>query len=323
MTAPTTPLPVPVITTLLPANATAGAAAFMLTVDATSANGGSLVPCSVVNWNGSPRTTTFIGTTGVNAAISAADVANSGPAQVTVTNPTAGGGGGTSNALTFTIFSTAAGTVSSSARIASLAQTASASSGSVTSSTVSDGSLPAPTMTPDNRYAVFVLASTDGVTETPGTPENIFVRDTCTGAPAGCTPSVSLTSIGFNSNPADGDSISPSISADGRYVVYISSATNLVVSDTNGVADVFVRDTCAGVASGCAPSTQRVSVASDGTQFIDASTSASISTDGRYVTFESVAANPGAASSVSSSGIFLRDTCAGAAACTPSTQQLR
>ena len=46
-----------------------------------------------------------------------------------------------------------------------------------------------PLLSSDHRYAVQVLASTDGVTEIPGTPQNIFVRDTCQGAPSGCTPS--------------------------------------------------------------------------------------------------------------------------------------
>jgi hypothetical protein len=177
-------------------------------------------------------------------------------------------------------------------------------------------------MSADKRYTVIVLASTDGVKEVPGTPENIFVRDTCTGAPAGCAPSATLASIGLNGNPADGDSISPSISADGRYVSFLSSAMNLVDSDTNGVADVFVRDTCAGAPSGCTPSTQRVSVATDGAQADGASTSAAIGATGRYVTFESAATNLGSGSS-SASGIFLRDTCAGApSGCTPSTQPL-
>jgi hypothetical protein len=184
-------------------------------------------------------------------------------------------------------------------------------------------SLSMPGMSADKRYAVFVLASTDGITETAGTVQNVFVRDTCVGVPAGCTPSTSLLSLGFNSNPADGDSISPSISADGRYVAFVSSATNLVDSDTNGVADIFVRDTCAGASSGCTPSTQRVSVATDGTQGNDASTSATISATGRYLTFRSTATNLDPAASPNSSGIFLRDTCAGApSGCTPSTQEL-
>jgi len=135
---------------------------------------------------------------------------------------------------------------------------------------------------------------------------------------------VTLASIGFTGNPADGNSISPSISADGRYVTFISSATDLVNGDTNGVADVFVRDTCAGAESGCTPSTQRVSVASDGTQANGESTSATISPSGRYVTFYSSATNLGGSVSWSTAGVFLRDTCAGAGTdCTPSTQQLQ
>ena len=309
----TTPLPVPAITTLIPFNTPVGSPAFMLGVDASGAGGGSLVPCSVVQWNGSPRTTTFAGPTGLNAAISAADVASASMIPVTVFTLKDGGGGGTSNALTFTVFTPPA----PAAGIVSLAQSAARAS----SATAGPVALPAPSMSADRRYSVVVLASTDGVTEVSGTPENVFVRDACTGAPAGCAPSVSIASVGLNSNPADGDSISPSISADGRYVAFLSSAMNLVDSDTNGVMDVFVRDTCAGAPSGCTPSTQRVSVATGGAQANAASTSATISATGRFVTFESAATNLGAISS--SSGIFLRDTCAGVASgCTPSTQPL-
>jgi hypothetical protein len=133
---------------------------------------------------------------------------------------------------------------------------------------------------------------------------------------------VTLASIGLNNNPSDGDSISPSISADGRYVTFLSTARNLVDSDTNGVADAFVRDTCAGAPSGCVATTHRVSVTTNGVQANAASTSATISGTGRYVTFASAATNLGAPSS--SQGIYLRDTCAGAsAACTPSTEQLQ
>jgi hypothetical protein len=311
----TTPLPAPVITTLLPANTAAGSPAFLLGVDASGASGGSLAPCSVVQWNGSPRTTTFTGPTGVNAAISAADVATAASIPVTVFTLTDGGGGGTSNALAFTVFTPPAVPV---ARVATVAQSAAGAA----AATVGSPSLATRSMSTDKRYTVLVLASTDGVNEVLGTPKNIFVRDTCTGAPSGCTPSVTPASIGLNSNPADGDSISPSISADGRFVVFLSSAMNLVDSDTNGVTDVFVRDTCAGAPSGCSPSTRRVSVATDGTQANGASTSATIDATGRYITFESEATNLAPTSS-STSGIFLRDTCTGApASCTPSTQPL-
>jgi hypothetical protein len=92
-------------------------------------------------------------------------------------------------------------------------------------------------------------------------------------------------------------------------------------ADINGAADVFVRDTCTGAPDGCAPSTQRVSIASDGTQANGASASAAISATGRYVTFRSLATNLDAASSSVLPGIFVRDTCVGAPqGCMPSTQ---
>jgi trimeric autotransporter adhesin len=311
LTPPTT-LTAPSITSLTPASADSGAAGFLLTVN--DDQNSSLLPCSVVQWNGSARTTTFVGVTGLNASISAADVANPGMIPVTVFTP--GPGGGTSNAITFTVYGPPF-PAERKAAVENVGQAANADSGS-------SDPLSLPLTSAAGRYAAFVLASIDGVTETPGAPENIFVRDTCTGAPAGCTPSLLLASIGFTGNPADGNSISPSISADGRYVTFISSATNLVDGDTNGLADVFVRDTCAGAESGCTPSTQRVSVASDGTQANGESTSATIGADGRYITFFSSATNLGGSVSSSASGIFLRDTCEGAGTdCTPSTQQLQ
>jgi hypothetical protein len=318
----TTPLTVPVINTLLPSNVAAGSPAFLLGVDGTNVNGGSLLPCSVVEWNGSPRTTTFTSLTGLNAAISAADVASAAIVPVTVFTLTDGGGGGTSNALNFTVFipPASSGQMSSSHTTSLFAQAA-ASAASGTTGAVSPA-LPMPTLSADKRYSAAVLASADGVAEIPGAHKNVFVRDTCAGAPAGCTPSVTIASIGLDSNPADGDSISPSISANGRYVAFLSSSMNLVDSDTNGVVDVFVRDTCAGAPTGCTPSTQRVSVATDGTQANAAGTSATISRDGRYVTFITAATNLGS-SAPFASGIFLRDTCAGAASpCTPSTEPL-
>jgi hypothetical protein len=111
------------------------------------------------------------------------------------------------------------------------------------------------------------------------------------------------------------------MSADGRYVAFLSSATNLVSSGTNGMMQAFVRDTCTGAAPGCTPSTQLISVTTGGTQANGPTTSATVDATGRYITFDSSATNLGAISS--SGGIFLRDTCVGAApGCTPSTQAL-
>jgi hypothetical protein len=66
-------------------------------------------------------------------------------------------------------------------------------------------------------------------------------------------------------------------------------ATDLVAGDTNGARDIFIRDTCAGVSSGCAPSTVRVSVALDGTQGNGDSSRPVIGANGRFVVFISAA----------------------------------
>ena len=91
--------PVPAITTLSPNSGTAGGPAFTLTVD-----GSNFVAGSVVRWNGSDRVTTFGNNAQLTAAITAADIATAGTANVTVFNPTPGGG--ESAPATFTITTT-------------------------------------------------------------------------------------------------------------------------------------------------------------------------------------------------------------------------
>jgi hypothetical protein len=88
--------PVPTITAINPSSAVAGSGGFTLTITGTN-----FVNGSVVRWNGSPRTTTFVSSTRLEAAIPASDVATAGTANVTVFNPAPGGG--TSNTATFTI----------------------------------------------------------------------------------------------------------------------------------------------------------------------------------------------------------------------------
>ena len=97
----------------------------------------------------------------------------------------------------------------------------------------------------------------------------------------GNTIRVSVASDGTQSNH---DSYNPSISADGRFVAFESEATNLVSGDTNNFQDIFVHDRQTG-------QTTRVSVASDGTQANGHSYAPSISADGRYVAFASLASN--------------------------------
>jgi hypothetical protein len=89
--------PVPSVTILDPASATAGGPAFTLTVQGSNFKSG----VSTVRWNGSSRSTTFISSTQLQASILASDIASAGSASVTVYNSPPGGG--TSNALSFAI----------------------------------------------------------------------------------------------------------------------------------------------------------------------------------------------------------------------------
>jgi trimeric autotransporter adhesin len=178
------------------------------------------------------------------------------------------------------------------------------------------------------RYVAFVASSADPSTATVTGMDKIYLRDTCQGAPAGCTPATVLVSVGFDGTDPNGASRSPSISASGRFVAFASDANNLIKGDANGVADIFLRDTCIGAPAGCVPATTRVSSGPDGIEANGASASPSISPDGRFVAFDSAATNLLSDGSVysppgASTEAFLHDTCFGAASsCTPSTTRL-
>jgi len=90
------PNPVPSLTALSPSSATHGGPSFTLTI-----TGSNFVSGCAAKWNGSGLKTTFVNSGKVTATVPASDIANAGTASVTVVNPTPGGG--TSNALTFTI----------------------------------------------------------------------------------------------------------------------------------------------------------------------------------------------------------------------------
>jgi uncharacterized repeat protein (TIGR01451 family) len=88
--------PVPVLTSLSPSNAYVGSNAFTLTVE-----GADFISTSTVLWNGGSRATTFVSSTQLQAAITAADIATAGSATVTVSTPAPGGG--VSNGLSFNV----------------------------------------------------------------------------------------------------------------------------------------------------------------------------------------------------------------------------
>ncbi len=106
---------------------------------------------------------------------------------------------------------------------------------------------------------------------------------------------VSVDPDGVQANGASGF---PSISSDGRYVVFETDATNLVPGDTNGVTDIILADLQTG-------GRQRISVATDGTQANGASTKPWITADGNYVVYQSLASNLVSGDTNGQSDIFL------------------
>jgi hypothetical protein len=122
---------------------------------------------------------------------------------------------------------------------------------------------------------------------------DIFVRDRKTGN----TRRVSIRSNGTQGN---GGSQIPDISNSGRYVTFISSASNLVAGDTNGTSDIFVHDRKT-------DKTTRVSTRSNGDQANGVSSYPRISGDGRFVAFESAASNLVAADNNGLTDIFVKD----------------
>jgi Tol biopolymer transport system component len=133
-----------------------------------------------------------------------------------------------------------------------------------------------PAINADGRYVAFRSPATNLVGGDTNGCEDIFVRDRETGT----TQLVSLSTGGQQGN---GDSIDPVVSIEGRFVAFTSDASNLVAWDTNGVADVFVRDRVLGTA-------ERVSIATNGIQGDADSQFASIGGDGRFVSFASASA---------------------------------
>ena len=136
-----------------------------------------------------------------------------------------------------------------------------------------------PSISADGRFVAFESSATNLVENDTNNTVDIFVRNRLTGQ----TERVSVSTSGVQGN---GFSQFPSISADGRFVVFESSATNLVENDTNKNSDAFVHDRLTG-------QTERVSVDSSGIQGNTSAISyaATISADGRFVAFHSVANN--------------------------------
>jgi len=152
-----------------------------------------------------------------------------------------------------------------------------------------------PAVSADGRYITFFSTASNLVVGDTNNRVDVFVHDRQTGV----TERVSVDSVG---NEGNASSEFPAISADGRYVAFDSSASNLVPADTNGefCIDVFVHDRQTGA-------TERVSVDSVGNEGNEWSRYPAISADGRYVAFESWAWNLVPGDTNGSQDVFVHD----------------
>ena len=134
-----------------------------------------------------------------------------------------------------------------------------------------------PSISADGRYVAFASHATNLVAGDTNGVADVFVHDRVTGVTV-------RASVGPGGVQGSGASRDPDLSDDGTVVAFTSNAFELIASDANGVADVFVRDLAAGV-------TTRVSVTSTGGEADQASGAPAISGDGRVVAFTSAASN--------------------------------
>lgn len=150
-----------------------------------------------------------------------------------------------------------------------------------------------PVISADGRYIAFLSAADNLGGPQTFTFVDAYRHDRQTGV-------TTLITRGLNGAEANGDSSDLSISADGRFIVFTSDASNLVADDTNGVSDVFLYDAQTQAIT-------RLSVTADGQQLTEFSGTPSISADGAFVAFTSRAPNLVAGDTNGTTDIFVRD----------------
>jgi hypothetical protein len=262
--------PVPNITSISPTSAVSGGLGFSLIV-----NGTGFVSTSAVNWNGSPRSTTFVNAMQLTTSIFPSDIALPGSFSVTVVNPPPGGG--TSNAVAFTV---------TPAQTAGVVSAISVNNNGDLANLLPNNDL---ALSATGRFAAFQSAVATNLVSNPQVSQNfdVYFHDNCVGI-AVCSQVTQLASAlsGSNGNggfDGNGPSFCPlfapvSISDDGGFVSFLSVATNLATPKTAKFIQAYVRDTQT-------LETAMVSLKSDGTEPNSEAADAELSASGRFIAF--------------------------------------
>lgn len=154
-----------------------------------------------------------------------------------------------------------------------------------------------PSVSGDGRYVAYLSPATNLVTPDTNGWTDAFVRDVVTNKN-------SLLSVSSTGTQANGATVSVLAAADGRHFMFATGGTGLAPGDVNATADVFVRDTVGNT-------TSLVSATPSGTSGNNASTAEAISSDGRYVAFDSIATNLVSGDTNGVSDVFVRDMTTG------------
>lgn len=150
-----------------------------------------------------------------------------------------------------------------------------------------------PSISADGRYVAFLSSADNLVDDDTNGYRDVFIFDREAG-------DVTRISVGYDGSEANGDSSDAHISNDGRFVAFVSEATNLVEGDENGFSDVFLYERERGAI-------RLVSESQDGVQGDNRSLQPAISANGRFIAFVSLAQSLGANDENDASDIFIYD----------------
>jgi len=154
-----------------------------------------------------------------------------------------------------------------------------------------------PAISRDGRFVAFASDATNLVAGDTNGKRDIFIRDTV-------AKTTRRVSVGTGAKQANGSSFWPKISDNGRYISFISSASNLVAGDTNRQADAFRVDTSSGAVT-------RLSVGAGGRQANGKTANLDMDATGTKFVFSSTAGNLVSGDTNSTEDVFVRDVAAG------------
>jgi len=328
------------ILALAPSGVVFGNPQFTLTVLASPNNG--FASNTVVEWNGQKLVSTYVDTETMTAVVPANLVAKVGTAYVNTYVPQSGTGmNGLSNSYAFLIYGSPNPVPTVTSMTPNTAPVCSSNCANTSVKITFAGSDFLPTSTNGASTVQFTGLSTNEVPTTitatsitstqieaviPGTllvDADASAQINVVNPPSGVCiaycpvlgggPSLEPQTFTITGGGAAAVEETPALSQDGRYVAFSAQE--------NQTIQIMLRDTCLAAPNGCAPNTKVISVAADNSPGNADSHTPVISADGRYVAFSSAATNL-VESAPAGRQVYLRDTCAGAAATCKATTSL-